>query len=122
MGSCEVICGKDLLKFLLIVFSQLRAPMMTSLLRKLVIDVPALTENTVVPLRVIFYFLLIQNFFKMFNVAISNSNITKREYKKKNTGVNIKGIIFTLNHHRFGEFFSSYMNMTSYTNHSFSLM
>ena len=32
--------------------SQLRAPMMTSLLRKLVIDVPALTENTVVPLRV----------------------------------------------------------------------
>jgi len=32
--------------------SQLRPPMMTSLLRKLVIDVPALTENTITPLRV----------------------------------------------------------------------
>uniref|UniRef100_X1Z8I7 Ryanodine receptor n=1 Tax=Capitella teleta TaxID=283909 RepID=X1Z8I7_CAPTE len=32
---------------------QLRAPMMTSLLRKLLIDVPSLTENTIVPLRVL---------------------------------------------------------------------
>jgi len=35
-----------------VVCSQLRPPMMTSLLRKLVIDVPALTENTITPLRV----------------------------------------------------------------------
>ena len=35
-----------------VLYSQLRAPMMTTLLRKLVVDVPALTENTVVPLRV----------------------------------------------------------------------
>ena len=33
-------------------FSQLRPPMMASLLRKLVVDVPALTDNTVVALRV----------------------------------------------------------------------
>ena len=35
-----------------VVFSQLRPPMMTSLLRELVLDVPALNENTIVPLRV----------------------------------------------------------------------
>ena len=35
-----------------VMYSQLRPPMMTSLLRKLVIDVPALTENTITPLRV----------------------------------------------------------------------
>ena len=34
--------------------SQLRPPMMASLLRKLVVDVPALTDNTVVALRVRF--------------------------------------------------------------------
>ena len=35
-----------------IVFSQLRPPMMVRLLRKLSVDVPALNENTVTPLRV----------------------------------------------------------------------
>ena len=35
--------------------STLRPPMMTSLLRKLVVDVPALTDNTIVALRVGLY-------------------------------------------------------------------
>jgi len=39
--------------FLVALTGELRAPMITSLLRKLVVDVPALTENTVVPLRVL---------------------------------------------------------------------
>lgn len=41
--------------FLVTFTSQLRPPMMTSLLRKLTIDVPALTENTIVPLRLLTY-------------------------------------------------------------------
>jgi ryanodine receptor 2 len=39
--------------FLVALTGQLRPPMMTSLLRKLVVDVPALTENTITPLRVL---------------------------------------------------------------------
>ncbi|CAH1792824.1 unnamed protein product, partial [Owenia fusiformis] len=39
--------------FLVALTSQLRPPMMTRLLRKLTVDVPALNENTVVPLRVL---------------------------------------------------------------------
>ena len=33
-------------------FRQLRPPMMTNLLRKLTVDVPALSEHTITPLRV----------------------------------------------------------------------
>lgn len=38
--------------FITLCYSQLRPPMMSNLLKKMAVDVPALNENTVVPLRV----------------------------------------------------------------------
>jgi len=47
--------------------------MMTSLLRKLVIDVPALTENTITPLRVRHFTYLLTYLFNYLFVASSAS-------------------------------------------------